>query len=282
MNKGQLDKILRKHEMWLNGEKGGERADLSRTDISGFNLSLTNLRGAIMIGTNLSYTDLSDTDMKCTNLAGAIMIGTNLSRAIMSGAIMSGAIMNGAILEGTNLSCADLSGAILEEVKFNEYTIFFALVCPEEGSFIGFKKCDKYIVKLLILDDSNYNKLHQASEYTLKRNENLLTAVNGGDSKVKAMISATNTSYIDGTKRAESFLKEKGYCVVDINLNDIRHSGINGRIGPIYLAKRLEKMAECDAIYMCRGWENDEFCKIEKQASELCGLNIIFEEETLE
>lgn len=47
--------------------------------------------------------------------------------------------------ERANLSGANLSGAI-----YNENTAFFALCCPEEGSFIGFKKAGGKIVKLQI------------------------------------------------------------------------------------------------------------------------------------
>ena len=52
--------------------------------------------------------------------------------------------------EKANLSYVDLSC-----VKYNENTSFLALQCPEEGSFIGFKKCkDNTIVKLLITEDA--------------------------------------------------------------------------------------------------------------------------------
>ncbi|MFV0528467.1 MAG: DUF5758 domain-containing protein, partial [Lachnospiraceae bacterium] len=47
------------------------------------------------------------------------------------------------------LSGADLSGA-----DYNESTGFFALQCPEKGSFIGYKKAQGFIVELLILDDA--------------------------------------------------------------------------------------------------------------------------------
>ena len=42
-------------------------------------------------------------------------------------------------------------------VKTNMYTIGYNLACPEEGSFIGYKKVGKYIVKLLIMEDSKRN-----------------------------------------------------------------------------------------------------------------------------
>lgn len=54
-----------------------------------------------------------------------------------------------------DLSGANLSGADLRSVFYNEYTAFFALICPEEGSFIAWKICcDNLIVKLRVLEDA--------------------------------------------------------------------------------------------------------------------------------
>lgn len=53
-------------------------------------------------------------------------------------------------LSGANLRGANLSGADLSEVIYNENTAFFALCCPEEGAFIGFKKAGGKIIKLQI------------------------------------------------------------------------------------------------------------------------------------
>lgn len=50
--------------------------------------------------------------------------------------------------------CANLSGADLRGAKYNGYTAFYALQCPDEGSFIGYKKAHNHIVKLEILADA--------------------------------------------------------------------------------------------------------------------------------
>ena len=97
MEKEKLDKILKNHKLWLNGE-GGECADL-----------------------------------------------------------------RGANLKGADLRNINLNNANLTNVKTNMYTIGYNLACPEEGSFIGYKKAGKYIVKLLILEDSK-----RSSATTLK------------------------------------------------------------------------------------------------------------------
>ena len=57
-------------------------------------------------------------------------------------------------LRGSNLSYANLKGSYLEGVKTNINTIGYNLACPEKGSFIGYKKAGKYIVKLLIPEDA--------------------------------------------------------------------------------------------------------------------------------
>lgn len=45
-----------------------------------------------------------------------------------------------------------------------------------------------------------------------------------------------------------------------------------------FLAKSLQKMSECDAVYFCRGWENTRGCKVEHEAADLYGLKLIYED----
>ena len=119
-----LKKILKKHEMWLKGEKGGERADLRNAYLWNANL----------IGANLSYADLSGADLRDTHLINADLSGADLT--------------------GADLRYADLRGADLIGIKTNIYTIGYSLACPEKGSFIAYKKANGCIIKLLILEDS--------------------------------------------------------------------------------------------------------------------------------
>lgn len=175
----ELQEILRKHELWLdlNGE-GGERADLYKADLYGADLRSVNLiganlreadlRSANLRGTNLSGADLHGADLIEADLCGAYLAEVNLKRANLqnadlSGANLSEADLREADLRSANLTEADLSGAnlrgaILREAKDIPY---IPLACPEEGSFIGFKKAyadllghEAVIVKLLILEDA--------------------------------------------------------------------------------------------------------------------------------
>ena len=134
INGVNLEEILEKHEKWLNNKEGGEKANLSYADLTNANLRCA----------NLIYADLTDTNLSCANLSYADLKYANLSYANLRGANLNGANLNG----------ADLNGANLKDVKYNEYTSFFALQCPEEGSFVGYKKASGKIVKLLIMEDS--------------------------------------------------------------------------------------------------------------------------------
>ena len=96
-----LKEILEKHELWLSGDKTGERANLSGSNLSGSNLSGANLSGINLSGADLSGADLRETDLICASLICADL----------SGADLSGADLSDADLYHANLSGANLSGA---------------------------------------------------------------------------------------------------------------------------------------------------------------------------
>ena len=45
-----------------------------------------------------------------------------------------------------------------------------------------------------------------------------------------------------------------------------------------FLAKSLERMSLCHAVYFCKGWRNARGCKLEHAAAEAYGLTILYEE----
>ena len=51
----ELKEILEKHRKWINGEEGGERANLSGANLSGVNLSNAYLNHANLSGANLGF-----------------------------------------------------------------------------------------------------------------------------------------------------------------------------------------------------------------------------------
>jgi len=183
MTENKLQRILKAHKAWLDGEAGGQRANLYKADLSsadlceadlfGVNLSranlfkanlhAANLRSADLSGADLSRAVLHEADLDGTNLRSADLRSANLRSADLSRADLSGADLSGADLSGADLSSADLHEADLSDVKINTFTIGISLACPEEGSFIGYKKAEDKIVVLEILADAK-----RSSATTLK------------------------------------------------------------------------------------------------------------------
>jgi hypothetical protein len=177
----ELKEYLRKHKLWVYGEDGGERADLSYAD-----LSYANLRSA----------DLKNADLKNANLRNA-----DLSYADLRGANLRGADLRSADLRNVDLSCADLRNADLRDVdlrgvKYNELTAFYALACPESGAFIGWKKARGKIVKLEICEDAKRSSATSRKCRCSKAKVLAIENVDGGDSGLSAISSDRNSSFV--------------------------------------------------------------------------------------
>ena len=129
----EINKIIENHKHWLNEDVDGwdnMKANFSNQDLSYVYLSGANLHGADLGGANLSY--------------------ASLCFANLSGANLHGAELGSADFRSANLNNADLSGT--------KNMMYIPMACPEEGSFIGFKKAvcagKDYIVKLEISADA--------------------------------------------------------------------------------------------------------------------------------
>ena len=129
MEKALLEEILRKHSLWIIGDKCGEQADLWGDDLRGEDLRKANLWRAIL---------------REANLWGASLWGANLC-----GADLRGANLQGADLRRTDLWRADLREANLREAQMN-----YPIRCSDTGAFVAWKSAGECIVKLLIPEDA--------------------------------------------------------------------------------------------------------------------------------
>lgn len=137
MTQEQLNEILELHERWADNiacgrsgsDYGGKRANFKNEIIGGLDFSDKDLQGANFKDSCLRYCDFRGTNLQDANLKGAD-------------------------IRGSNFYMASLSGANTENVLYNYKTLFFALQCPKEGSFIGYKRASDMIVKLLITEDA--------------------------------------------------------------------------------------------------------------------------------
>ena len=117
MTQIELNEILRKHKLWMDGDKNGSEADLSGANLRWANLSEADLSGANLRWADLSGANLSEADLSEADLSGADLSGANLRWANLSEADLSGSDLRWADLSGANLSEADLSGADLSGAK---------------------------------------------------------------------------------------------------------------------------------------------------------------------
>lgn len=97
----------------------------------------------------------------------------------------------------------------------------------------------------------------------------------------KAMISQpmagkTDEEIVATRDLAVAKLRQMGYEVVDTYFKDglaVPPKVVN--VPLYYLSQSLGKMAECDAVYLCDGWENARGCKVERAAAVAYDLELI-------
>jgi len=135
----------------------------------------------------LSHSDLSYRDLSYSNLSNSNLRDSNLS--------------------GSNLHGSDLSN-----VCYNETTSFLALQCPEEGSFIGYKKASYYIIKLEITKDA---KRSSATSRKCRCNKALVLGIYD-ENKTLLSLTSIASDYDD------NFIYQVGQIVEVKNFNDDR------------------------------------------------------------
>ena len=98
------------------------------------------------------------------------------------------------------------------------------------------------------------------------------------------MASKTQEEIIAVRERAIAMLEACGYEVVNTLFTDEWYSkdsmekrGVVN-IPLCFLAKSLENMSLCHAVYFCKGWEQARGCRIEHEAAKAYGMKIIYEE----
>lgn len=97
------------------------------------------------------------------------------------------AYLKGACLEGANLYNADLREA--KNIPFLPQ----CEICPSDGSFIGWKKVNNYIIKLQILEDS---KRSSATTRKCRCDKALVLEIQNIDGSASGLNSIINNEYV--------------------------------------------------------------------------------------
>lgn len=97
------------------------------------------------------------------------------------------------------------------------------------------------------------------------------------------MAGLSDDQIVAAREKATEYLESQGYEVVNTLFTDDWYSqdsmadrGVV-HIPLCFLAKAIENMSLCDAVYFAKGWDNARGCRIEHAAALAYGLERIYE-----
>ena len=174
MTREELSTILENHKHWIHEDcEGWEnmkanlcnanlcKANLCDADLRYANLCNANLYGANLYGANLCNANLRNANLCKANLCNANLRYADLCKANLCKANLCNADLRYANLCNADLCKADLCKADLcdadlcdADLRYAKNLPFIPYVCPDTGSFIGYKKANNMIIKLEITEDA--------------------------------------------------------------------------------------------------------------------------------
>lgn len=160
-----------------------ENSVLKKINFTNSSLKKTNFCNTKIINSEFKEANLTDANFVLASLKSTSFFEANLTKTIFRYSKCSSNNFNTAILTDADFAYADCAYSNFKKAKLNNIlfihanlynasfidckilktkypkiddgTAFFALQCPEEGAFVGFKKSyDDKIIKLLIMKDS--------------------------------------------------------------------------------------------------------------------------------
>ena len=112
IRRNKIDVVVAEHKKWMEDDGTGQRADLSRRDLTGAKLCDRYLRDADLHNADLERVDLQCCDLRGANLSDVSLVSANLHKTRLLNADLSHAD-----LRNTNLSNVKMrtrnSGAII-------------------------------------------------------------------------------------------------------------------------------------------------------------------------
>ena len=120
----EINTKIELHRLFLKDSPSGILANFDNTDLSGFDLSHSNLSGAQFEGANLTGTVFVGCRLDSTNFVGANLTSATISGCYCTNADFATANLTGAMLSesgfrGTNFSNANLTGVTIESTTGN-------------------------------------------------------------------------------------------------------------------------------------------------------------------
>lgn len=185
----ELNNLLDNHELWLkNPSNDKNRLILRNYNLSFLEIKNRDLSDALFYKCNMYNMKIQNCDLSSTRLfnnkmncimfyicnlnktkidsnnllrgafVNCILTNVQLVNTVLSEVGIKDCTLTNVQLVNTNLAKAKIRNCKLDNIVANPFTSFYNLQCPEEGSFIGFKKAyintTPVIVKLQITEDS--------------------------------------------------------------------------------------------------------------------------------
>ena len=196
MTSAEIKTILEEHSKWLEDNKNGKYANLR-----GANLRDADLRDADLRNADLGEADLRGADLRGVDFEGANLRGANLKWADLRWADLKSVNLRGADLRGVNLEGVDLRGADLRWVDFEGANLrgtdlYYPIACPEEGSFIAWKKAENCIVKLEVLEDAKRSSAASRKCRCDKARVVAIENIDGSESRITEVCSNHDKTFI--------------------------------------------------------------------------------------
>ena len=175
--------------------------NLSNANLDGANLNSANLNNANLSNASLNFANLSRAKLFCANLNSTCFFNANMTWADFKSANMSCSDLGYTNLRyvdfrNTNLRYANLYGANLSNMQIDASTDGITIECPEEGSFIGYKKAQDKIVVLEILADAKRSSATSHKCRCSKAKVLRIEEFDGTISKVKSISSDFDEYFI--------------------------------------------------------------------------------------
>lgn len=208
----EFNEMLDKHERWLRKEDGGEKLILTNCilenysniiekrnlknagfyncDINNLRMSNCILEDATFVACKIKYLYFSHCNFAYSLFVNCILSNNEFYNDNLSSCKFTESNLEKCSFENVNLSGANIEKCELRNIITDNRTSFYNLQCPEEGSFIGFKKA--YII------DENYCEIPVIVKLEITE-DSLRSSANSRKcrcSKAKVL----SISYLDGTE----------------------------------------------------------------------------------
>ena len=114
---------------------------------------------------------------------------------------------------------------------YDVYTAFFAIQCPEEGAFIGYKKASGFIVKLRITETAMRSSATSRKCRCSEAEVLSITTKDGKDAGINCVSSDHDSSFIyevGKTVKVDDFEKDRWIeCAAGIHFFITRQEAVN-------------------------------------------------------